>query len=327
MLFINAVITVSMNTAIEKFSKEKIDLVNELHKPIRLKFKRRHTVVKGIDDLWQGDLAEMTNYSQINRSYKYILVVIDCFSKYLWTRPLKNKTMDEVSTAMADIINTDHRCPKHFQTDFGTEFYNKKFNNLMKQHNISHFSSFSTLKATIAERSIRSLKIRLYKLFSLYGNYKWIHLLNDVTSEYNHSRHRTIGMKPIDVNVENEKEILNSRFLNRCTISRKRKFKLNDIVRISRSRHVFEKGYTPNYTTELFKIVKVCNTFPPTYLLEDLMGSSIKGGFYEEELLKTQHSNIYLVEKVIRKRGTQLFVKWLGFDKKHNSWIEAAEVY
>ena len=80
----------------------------------------------------------------------------------------------------------------------------------MKQHGINHYSTFSILKASIAERVIRTIKEKLFRLFTLNGNHKWSDLLDDVTNTYNNTKHRTIGMKPKDVNKSNEQDILKS---------------------------------------------------------------------------------------------------------------------
>ncbi|XP_057671341.1 uncharacterized protein LOC130903096 [Diorhabda carinulata] len=154
-------------------SAVRIQLVKELHKPIGRNYPRRRTIIKGLDDLWQMDLAEMIPYAKHNRGFKMILVVIDCFSKFVWTRPLKTKTAEEITRAFSSIIKGG-RMPKNVQSDQGTEFYNTKFKTLMKKHNINHYSTFSTKKAAIAERVIRTLKTKLYKHFSLIGKYKWI---------------------------------------------------------------------------------------------------------------------------------------------------------
>ncbi|XP_056645808.1 uncharacterized protein LOC130451034 [Diorhabda sublineata] len=210
--------------------------------------------------------------------------------------------------------------PKNLQSDQGTEFYNTKFKTLMKKHNINHYSTFSTKKAAIAERVIRKLKTKLYKHFSLIGKYKWIDILPKITKEYNNTKHNKIGYKPSEVNQSNEKLILNKKF-SYLKIAGPRKLNVGDIVRISKAKHAFEKGYTPNFTTELFKITKVKITNPVTYLIEDMNGSPIRGCFYEEELQKTKNPNIYLVEKVLKRNRNRIYVKWLGLDKKHNGWI------
>lgn len=308
----------------QKYSKSKEDVVNELYKPARKKFKRRRTIVKGFDDLWQIDLAEFQDYAQINNGYKYILVVIDCFSKFLWTKPLKSKCANDVTEAMKSILD-GNRQPKNLQSDEGKEFFNSQFKALMQKYKINHYHTYSIIKAAIVERVIRTLKEKLHKLFNLNGSYKWITFLDDVTKNYNNTVHKTIKRKPINVTKENEEDMLQTVF-NHPKIAAKRKFQVGDIVRLSKYKHLFEKGYTPKWTTELFKISKIKITNPTTYLLEDREGNPIKGCFYEEELQKTNHPDIYLVEKVLKRKGNKLYVKWLGFDKKHNSWIKTLNI-
>ncbi|XP_072400781.1 uncharacterized protein [Diabrotica undecimpunctata] len=156
----------------------------------------------------------------------------------------------------------------------------------------------------------------------LHGSYKWLDALPIITEEYNNTKHSKTGYKPSQVNKSNEKAILNKSY-SHLKIAGPRKFKVGDIVRVSKAKHFFEKAYTPNWTTELFKIVQVKITNPITYLLEDMQGTPISGGFYEEEMQKTSSPDIYLVEKVLRRKGNKMYVKWLGMDSKHNSWINA----
>jgi Integrase core domain len=303
-------------------SKEKIQLVNELHRPARRNYKRRRTIIKGMDDLWQSDLCQLDQYAKYNKNFKFILVVIDCFSKFVWCRPIKSKSGDDVARAFEDILKSQSRKPHNLQTDQGREYFNVHFQKLMKKYNINHYNTYSRMKAAIAERVIRSLKERLFKYFSLNGIYKWIDVLPTITQHYNNRKHRTTGMKPSSVNKKNEQQILKESYTHIKMATGARKFKIGDLVRISKAKHVFEKGYVPNWTTELFKVVTVKLTNPITYLLEDLHGDPIKGCFYTDELQKAQNPDVYLVEKVIRKKGNKVYVKWLGFDSSHNSWIE-----
>jgi hypothetical protein len=143
--------------------KEKVQLVNELHKPIHRNFKRRSTIIKGLDDLWQADLAQMNMYSSSNKNHNFILVVIDCFSKYVWVRALKTKNSVEVTKAFKSILVNEKRQPNNLQTDQGKEFFNIEFNTLMKKYNINHYNTYSCKKASIVERYIRTLKERLFK--------------------------------------------------------------------------------------------------------------------------------------------------------------------
>lgn len=161
--------------------------------------------------------------------------------------------------------------------------------------------------------------------FSMQGNYKWIDIIKGLVDEYNNTVHRTIRMKPNSVNKQNEKLLLKSVFSN-IKVFHKPKFKVGDYVRVSKHRLIFDKSYTPNWTTEIFKIFKIRITNPITYLLEDYLKNKIKGGFYEYEMQKVKYPNAYLVDKVIKKRGNQSRVSWLGFDSSHNSWVNTKDI-
>jgi Integrase core domain len=300
-------------------------LVNELHKPARKNYPRRKMVMKGLDDLWQIDLVEMNKYSKDNKGYNYILTIICVFSKYAWAVPVKHKTGKEVTSAMANVFK-EGRIPRNIQSDMGKEFYNSEFSALMKRHNINHYSTYTTMKSFICERFNRTLKNFMWKQFSMQGNYKWLNLLPKLLTKYNHSVHRTIKMKPIHVNSKNEKKLLETVYRVPPTETKIQKFKVNDRVRVSKSKALFAKGYEPNWSNELFKIVKVQKTRPTTYLLKDYLDQPVLGAFYQEELQKTKVDEIYLVEKVIKRRGNKIFVKFLGFDDSHNAWINENDV-
>ncbi|KAL7295117.1 hypothetical protein TKK_0011584 [Trichogramma kaykai] len=162
-------------------------VVCELHRPGRRNYPRRKFNVRGIDETWQADLVEMLPYEQENKGYKYLLTVIDTFSKYCWALPVKTKSAQDVATAMESIL---------------------------------------------------------------------------------------------------------------------------------------QQGYTPNWSAEIFTITRVVPTQPVTYHLKDYKNQPIAGGFYEHEIAKVKHPDIYFIEKVLKN---QMYVKWLGFDSSHNSWIEGYE--
>lgn len=301
-------------------------LVNELHRQARKNFKRRRFIQRGILDTWQIDLVEMIPYAKFNKGYKYMLTVIDVFSKYAHALPVKSKSGVDVTNVFKRIIELNkNKYPKNLHTDQGKEFYNFNFKNLMTELNINHYHTHSNMKASIVERFNRTLKNKMWKKFSLQGNYKWINILDELIKDYNNSYHRSIRMAPKSVNKRNEKILLNTVYNNLKTF-KKGKYKINDFVRISKYKNVFEKGYTPNWSSEVFKVNKIFITNPITYQLEDLNGNIIKGGFYEEELMMTKTSNIYLIEKIIKRSGNKLFVKWLGFGKEYNSWVNKKDL-
>ncbi|CAK1590049.1 unnamed protein product [Parnassius mnemosyne] len=182
----------------------KQDIVSELHKAARRNFSGQHTIIKGIDDLWQLLMIDFQKYSTFNIEYKYVLVVIDALSKYVWVRPLKTKHKNFVKNAMQSLLSESRRKPKNLQTDLGTEFYNDSFKNLMKNYNINHYSTYSVKKASIVERVIRTLKTHLYKMFSQCGRYQWFkNSLDFVVKRYNNTLHRITKFKPINVNESN----------------------------------------------------------------------------------------------------------------------------
>lgn len=298
-------------------------VVEEIHRSVRKNFPRRHYVMRGINDTFQADLVEMIPWARQNKGYRYILMVIDVFSKRAWAMPLKNKTGAEVTKAMTSIFTTHPtHIPRNLHTDEGKEFYNQSFQRLMKQHKINHYSTFSTMKASIVERFNRTFFNKLWPQLNLQGSHKWLNHLQPIIRQYNASVHRTIKMRPIDVNEKNEKSLLDTVYKTNQTImvgGNKDKFKVNDYVRISKYKSLFEKGYTPNWSTELFRIVRVLPTEPVTYRLVDLNDEEVKGCFYQHELQQTKLTDVYLVEKAIRRKGNKVLVKWLGFDKSHSS--------
>lgn len=307
----------------------KQQVVEELHRSARRNFSRRSYVMRGINETFQADLIEMIPFSRENRGYNYILMVIDVFSKRAWAKALKNKTGKEVTQAMSSIFKENPiNVPRNLHTDEGKEFYNQHFQRLMKRHAINHYSTFSKMKASIVERLNRTFLTKLWRKFNLQGSHKWLTQLQPIIHQYNSTIHRTIKMRPIDVNKQNQDQLLRTVYKQNQTIklNKRNKFKLNDFVRISKFKSIFEKGYTPNWSTEIFRIAKILPTEPVTYHLVDLNDNVIKGCFYSHELLKTQHKDVYLVERIIRRKGKRLFVKWLGFDDSHSSWIHSDDL-
>lgn len=305
-------------------SKEKRQIVSELHKPARINFPRRKTVIRDFYDYFQIDLMEFQPYAKLNKGYRYALVVINCFSKFVWTRHLKSKTGIEVSNAMEDILKAAGYSPKNIGSDIGSEFKSSHFKALMKKYKINNFFIYSNKKAAIVERVIRTLKNHIYKYFSLRGNHVWIDILQEITKNYNNTKHRTIGMMPSNVTPDTVLDVYKSPKL----AVKKAKLNLGNLVRISKYKGVFSKGFDINWSTELFKIYKINNSSPLTYMLQDLNNQPIKGCFYESELQKTEFPDIYLVEKILKERkrkGVQeVLVKWLGFSDP--TWTEKQNV-
>ena len=144
-------------------------------------------------------------------------------------------------------------------------------------------------------------------------------MVPDLVSQYNNTKHRTIKMKPKDVTASNADQ-LKRIYENRPNPTSKPKFKVGNHVRVSTYKHAFGKSFTPNFTAESFVVDAVKPTKPITYRLKDCQGHPIQGGFYQEELTSVKYPDLNLIEKVLKRRGNRLFLKWLGFDSSHNLW-------
>lgn len=302
-------------------------IAKELHKQKRRNFKRRYVELKGINDLYQADLVEVIPLARLNNGYRYIMTMINCFTKYAYAVPLKSKTGNEIVKALVPILKTIRF--KHFQTDQGTEWLNTLVQMLFKKYNVNHYFTYSDKKASIVERFNRTLKNMMWIMFTEQGTYEWWKNLTDLVNSYNNNVHRTIGMRPIDVTRNNERQVLEKIYADRKKkyppVS-KPKFKLHEAVRISKYKGTFAKGYEQNFSNEIFTIAEIKNTNPLTYIIKDHKGELIKGAFYEQEMTKVKHPDIYLVEKIIRTKGDKVLVRWLGFDKSHDSWISRTSI-
>lgn len=305
--------------------------VYTLHAPAAIHFQRNRVYVSGIDKQFQADLVEMGEYSKENDGVRYLLTCIDVFSKYLWVRPLHNKTGASVTAAFKDILS-DGRIPRKLQTDSGGEFFNKSFQQLMKDYGIEHFATSNETHASIVERVNRSLKNKMWRYLTSVNSRRYIPVLQQLVNAYNGSYHRSIKMCPAMVNKDNEHEVFNNLYKTKARDIIKFKYKVNDTVRISKNRGVFRKGYKQTFTDEFFKIIECVHRSPPVYKLQDTEGEPIQGTFYEKELQRVivDKNKVFKIEKIIKKKKRagipMVFVKWLGWNEKFNSWIPENQI-
>ena len=253
-----------------------------LHKPVRYRFKRNRVIVGAIDEQWEADLVIMDSLSKYNNGFKYILTVIDVLSKYAWVEPIKTKTGENLVKAFEKILRKGRK-PETFHSDKGTEFTNRLFQKYLKKNNIRFFTTQNAeTKASIIERFNRTLKTKMWKYFTANNTLKYIDILQKLVKSYNHSRHRSIGMRPVDVNEANEGTVWQNLYGNESTRSTKYKFNIGDQVRISKTRRTFKKGYLPNWTEEVFTITERIPRQPPVYRIADYDGEKLDGTFYEQ---------------------------------------------
>ena len=171
-----------------------------LHRPARRRDVRNRTYVAGIDGQWQADLADMQAIARQNKGARYLLTVIDVFSKFAWVAPVKSKDAATVTKAFQQILaSVASRHPRQLQTDKGKEFFNSKFASVIKRHNIQHFASESDQNAAVVERFNRIINTRIWTYLSDRGTVCWIDVIQKLMDAYNASRHRPIGMAPAEV--------------------------------------------------------------------------------------------------------------------------------
>ena len=257
--------------------------------------------------------------SKYDKGIRFLLRVIDVFSKYAWAVPLKDKKGISIVKAFQIILKQSNRKPNKIWVDKGSEFYNAYFKKWLRDNNIVMYSTHKEGKSVVAERFIRTLKSKIYKYMTSISKNVYIDKLDDIVDKYNNTYHTTIKMKPIDVKdntyINADKEIKN----------KDPKFKVGDHVRISKYKNIFAKEYMLNCSEEVFVIKKVKNTVPWTYVINDLNDEEITGIFYEKELQKTNQEE-FRIEKVIRRKEDKLYVKWKGYNNSFNSWIDKANL-
>ena len=179
------------------------------------------------------------------------------------------------------ILNDSNRKSNKIWVDQGSEFYNNTFKEFLKIYNIEMYSTYDEEKSVVAERFIRTLKNTIFKHMSAISKNIYFDVLDDIVNKYNNTVHRTIKMKRIDVTGDSYVEY------NKTPNRKDPKFKVCGHVRISKYKNIFAKGYTPNWSEEVFVISKIKNTVPWTYVIDELNGEEITGSFYEKELQRT----------------------------------------
>ena len=310
-----------------------------LFKPIRRTFPRSSVIVNTIDSMWDADLADVSSISKYNSGYKFLLVLIDIFSRFLVMVPLQDKKHSSIIEALRGVFARGRK-PKTLRTDKGSEFKNKWVKEFLQDQDVNTLYTQNETKANFAERVIRTMKNMMYRYFMKSQTYKYTDVLQQLVSSYNSRPHRSLGgMAPKDVKDSNSDEVRLVMYLVKnkkkdMTKQKKKyrrdtrfKFKIGDTVRISQLKRAFQKDYDQKWTEEYFIVSKrYKREDKPIYQLKDLLDEKLKGSFYQSELQRVVKSDSvsYRIEKILRKRGRgqnkEILVKWSGWPNKFNSW-------
>ena len=281
-------------------------VADELHKPFRKPPQYSKVSFRSKDNIWNADLIIV---SKPDAGYKYILTIMDGYTRYAWTVPLKDKKGETVANAFKDVMKKSNRKPNKLWVDQGKEFYNQhmyslrdtngdklfKFKDkdiLEKDENGEYknqiYSVFNTQKNPLIERLNRTILNKLSKQQTINGNQKWLHILPTITKNYNNTIHSSIGISPAEASKDPSLiKVIPPQFDKRLH-SKKPKYKEGDRVRIYKYKNKFEKGYKGYWTKEIFKISKVLtHKNPIKYEIIDLDNEPVLGRFYETELQRS----------------------------------------
>ena len=204
-----------------------------------------------------------------NRNYRYVLVIIDNFSKYGWTISLKNKNAQTIKDSFENILINSKRSPNLIETDRGKEFYNNIFQDFLNKNNIKLYSRNTSLGAVFAERFNRTIRDLLKKVVFEKGDGNWIDVLPTITKQYNNRIHSSTKLSPKDASSKKNEGFVYKNLLDKRN-KIKPKFQINDLVRVADLKKTFSKGDTTNWSYKLYKITEIINDSIPSYKINNL---------------------------------------------------------
>ena len=270
--------------------------INEIYsKPPKKNYDTNKTDVYFIDDIWSLDILDLKDYGpENNRRYRYILVIIDNFSKFGWTVPLKNKSAQIIKDSFENILISSKRKPNLIETDDGSEIVNKLFNNLLNTKKIKRYSRNTALGAVFAERFNHTIRDLLKKLVFEKGDGNWIDILQTITKQYNNRRHTSTKLSPIETSLKKNEGFVYKNLLDKRK-KVKPKYEMGDLVRTADLKKTFSKGDTTNWSYKLYKITEIIKDTLPSYKIDNLKER------YNESLLKKTELTLKENNTVMKK--------------------------
>jgi Integrase core domain/Chromo (CHRromatin Organisation MOdifier) domain len=285
------------------------------------------------NEMWQADLMYLPDYKEESQGYKYLLCVLDVFSRKLYIRKLKKKDTNTITQKFDSIHKEINTTPEKIVVDKGSEFKSEIFQQYCDFYGVKLIFTYNETKAAHVERAQRSFQNILYRMMEEHQSKDFLKFLDDTLHIYNNRKNRTTGLSPNKAFMGENHDIVSvnlEKFYSSKKKSRKiPRFKKGDYVRIKENKQAFSRGYHPHFTEEIFKIKNVLMNLPiPRYIITNYTGEEeIKGTFYEKELTLV-NLETFKIEKILKKKRvkgkTLYFVKWLGYPSSQNSWVESS---
>ena len=304
-----------------------------LHKAAPKRFARRPTVVAGPHEQLQADLMDVRSHKEANDGTTFLLTAVDVFSKVGWAIPLRTKTGKEVSNALRGLFS-DYRV-RALQTDKGKEFLNKDVEAVLRDAKVTSFvSQDDVVKASIVERFNKTLRGKYTDISRTPAVLVLSTPCQTLSTRTTGSTHASTGLAPRDVGPSNVEDVWQTLYGGpELAVTSSPKLSAGDYVKLSTRGLAFERGYTPNWSVETFKVREVRrDERPVVYVVEDLNGDAIEGTFYEKQLQRVSLPETFRIERVIRsrtRRGVrEHYVRWLGYPDSpaFNSWVADADM-
>lgn len=302
-----------------------------LNQPVVQKFSKIKIISIGVYYQFQADLVDMQQFSDENDGYKYLFTCIDVTSRYAWVVPMKNKTAKSTVAAFQTIVDGGNK-PYLLQTDDGSEFIAKEFQKYCEKEDIHHFVAPSNSNCAFVERFHRTLKMRMSRYWTLKGNYRYIDVLQDLVDNYNETVHSATKMKPYEVDDHNQGFAINNsnsfHVPNEFEKLKDPKYKIGDLVRISKEKTTFQRETDDKFNQKIFKVDDVIHSNPVTYRLKSSVNDEkYPDRFYEQELIPytgNLDDKLFQIGKILdvktQNRKKMILVQWEGYSASEASW-------
>ena len=267
--------------------------INEIYsKPPKKNYATNKTDVYHIDDIWSLDILDLKDYGpENNRGYRYVLVIIDNFSKFGWTSLLKNKNAQTIKDSFEKILINSKRKPNLIETDRGKEFYNNIFQDFLNKNDIKLYSRNTSLGAVFAERFNRTIRDLLKKIVFEKGDGNWIDILQTITKQYNNRIHSSTKLTPIQASLKKNEGYVYKNLLDKRK-KVKPKFQINDLVRTADLKKTFSKGDTTSWSYKLYKITEIVKDTIPAYKIDGLKERYNEALLKKTELTMTENNSV-----------------------------------
>ena len=267
-------------------------IINEIYsKPPEKNYITNKTDVYHIDNTWSLDILDLKDYGpENNRGYRYVLVIIDNFSKFGWTEPLK-KNAQVIEDSFENILISSKRSPNSIESDRGEEFFNNFFQDFLKKNNIKLYSRNSSYGAVFAERFNRTIRDLLRRPVFEKVDGNWVDELHTITKQYNNRKHSSTKLTPIQASIKKNEGYVYKNLLDK----RKKitpKFQINDLVRTADIKRTFSKSDTTNWSYKLYKNTEIIKDTIPSYHIDNLPERYYDSLLKKTELTMKEHDNV-----------------------------------